>query len=123
MRNNLIDISTTLLTTRGWILVGIVAAVISAVADVGMHDTEIVVTLESRLRTIPSTGISRWATDFVAHITAIARSIATKVRRDAVATGALKTIILQRIQKPRVFLSVILPHLILFLIFLQNAHQ
>lgn len=91
-KNESTYVSINKLTTHGWILIGIVATVIGAVADVSLCDTKIVVTLEPRLRAISSTGISRWTIDFVAHVAAVAHSIATKIRGDAVATGAFEAV-------------------------------
>lgn len=83
------------LTTHGWILVGIVTAIISAIADVGERDAEIVVTFKSGLWTIFSSGISRRATEFVAHIAAISRSVATKIWCDAMTAFTLEALALR----------------------------
>lgn len=80
--------------THAWILIGIVAAVVGTVADVGERDAETIVTLESGLWTIFSSGISGRATKFVAHVATISRSIATKIRRDAMAAGTLEALML-----------------------------
>jgi len=81
--------------THRWILIGIVTAVIGAVANVGQRDAEIVVALESRLRTVSSTRIPRRTILFIAHVAAISRSVTTKIGRDAVTAVALEAFALQ----------------------------
>lgn len=83
------------LTAHGGTLVGIVAAVVGAVADVVQRNADVVVALESRLRAVSSSGVPRWAVDFVAHVAAIPRSVATKIRRDAMTARALEAVVLQ----------------------------
>lgn len=83
------------LTTHGWIFVGIITAIVSAIADVGERDAEIIVTFKSGLRTIFSSGISRRATEFIAHIAAISCSIATKIRCDAMTAFTLEALALR----------------------------
>jgi len=90
-----IDATFDQLTTHRWILVGIVTAVIGAIANVGQRDAEIVITLESRLRAVSSTGIPRRTILLIAHVAAISRSVATKIRRDAVTAVALEALALQ----------------------------
>jgi len=90
-----IDATFDQLTTHRWILVGIVTAVIGAIANVGQRDAEIVVTLESRLRAVSSTGIPRRTILLIAHVVAISRSVATKIRRDAMTAVALEALALQ----------------------------
>lgn len=84
------------LTAHGGTLVGIVPAVVGAVADVVQRNANVVVTLESRLRAISSSRVSRRAVDFVAHIAAVSRSVATKIRCDAMTARALEAVILQQ---------------------------
>lgn len=67
------------LTAHDGILVRIVTAIVGAVADIVQRDAKIVVTLESRLRAVPSSRVSRWTVDLVTHVAAISRSVATKI--------------------------------------------
>lgn len=79
-------------TTHAGIFIRAVAAIVASVAYVSEIDAEIVVALESRLWTVSSSWIPRWAPDFVAHVSAVARAVAPQIRRDAVAAGALERV-------------------------------
>lgn len=82
------------LTTHGWVFVRTVAAVVTAVAPVPHGCAEIVVALEQRRQAVLSTRVSRWAANFIAHVSTVSGTVATQIGRYAMATGALERVVL-----------------------------
>lgn len=83
------------LTTHCRVLVGAVAAVVTAIATVGQRDTEIVVALELGLRAEPATRVLGHTANLVAHVLAVAGPVAAERHWDAVAGSALECVILR----------------------------
>ena len=83
-------------------LVRAVFTIVTSVANCPVLDAERVLALEHCLWAITSVWEPRWTSNLVTQVTTILATIATKFFLDAVATGALKLVLLQKQTKKNI---------------------
>lgn len=95
---------------RGFI--GVIAAIVGAVAEVRWRHAQVVIALVTRLWTIPPIREPRWAIHFIGHVSAISVAITPEVRSNAMSRSALERSILAlesfAVQLVRVITAIVL---------------
>lgn len=98
--------------TNRWGFIGVIAAIVGAVAEVRWRHAQVVIALVTRLWTIPSIREPRWAIHFIGHVSAISVAITPEVRSNAMSRSALERSILAlesfAVQLVRVITAIVL---------------